>query len=70
MDPIFADLLKALAGLGPGGIVAGICFYLYRDERAERRELQSANTKLLEQTIESRQVLAAALEKIAAKVGA
>lgn len=65
-----ADFFKALIGLGPGGIVAALCFYLYRDERTERRELQSANTKLLEQTIESRQILAAALEKIAAKVGA
>lgn len=64
------DLLKAMIGLGPGGIVAAVCFYLYRDERAERREAQAANTKLLEQTIESRQVLATALEKIASKVGA
>jgi myo-inositol catabolism protein IolC len=63
-------LQNALLGLGPGGIVAAFCFYLYRDEKAERRELQNAFTKLLEATVASRHDLAAALEKIADKVGA
>lgn len=50
--------------------MAALCFYLYRQERAERQELQAANMKLLADTVESRHVLASALEKIAAKVGA
>ncbi len=64
------DLLKALIGLGPGGIMAGLCFYLYRDEKTERRTLQDAYTKLLERTIDSNHALATVLEKIADKVGA
>lgn len=66
----FADVGKAMIGLGPGGVVAGLMYYLYRDEKADRKEAQAQNVKLLEGTIVSRHELASVLEKIAAKVGA
>ncbi len=70
MDPLIADLGKALVGMGPGGMLAAWAVYLWRGERDERREVQAQNVKLIEDTIDSRHQLAAVLEKIAAKVGA
>ena len=64
------DLMKALIGLGPGGIMAGLMFWLWRDERTERRDLQRDNTQLLRDKIVSDNSLAASLEKLADKVGA
>ena len=70
MDAVASDLLKTLLGLGPGGVIAGFMFYQWREERAERRSLQDANTQLLRDKITSDNVLASAIEKIADKVGA
>jgi hypothetical protein len=66
----YGDLLKALVGVGPGGIVAGVMFLLWRDERIERRDLQGQVTQLLKDTISSRLELANSLEKISSKIGA
>jgi hypothetical protein len=68
MDPTISDLTKTLIGLGPGGLMAGLMFYLYRDEKAERRDLQQSSVQLLRDKITSDNALAAALDKIADRV--
>ncbi len=70
MEAIFGDLLKSMLALGTGGIIAAIMTFMWKSERDERREVQSQNVKLLEDTISSRMELANALAKIAVKIGA
>lgn len=64
------EALKILVGMGPGGLIAAFMFYQWREERAERRELQRENTVMLRDKIQSDNALAQAVEKIADKVGA
>lgn len=66
----FADLGKALIGMGPGGVLALWMGWMWKLERDERIALQAANTKMLEDTVSSRHELASALERIADKVKA
>ena len=40
MDTILPDIGKALIGLGPGGIVGAIFWWMWKGADAERRELQ------------------------------
>lgn len=61
---------KALLGLGSAGPFLAFLLYLWRDERAERRETSKENTQLLRDKITSDNALASALNKIADKVGA
>lgn len=65
-----SDLTKALLGLGPGGVISGVFFYLWKQERDERQRLQQQNVDLLKETANSRNALAGVLERIAIKVGA
>lgn len=64
------EALKILIGMGPGGIIAAFMFYQWREERSERRELQRENSTMLREKIQSDNILAVAVEKIADKVGA
>ncbi len=68
MDPVLTQLVTALVGLGPGGLIAAFMTYQWREERAERRELQEKNMNLLQQTITSRVELASALERLTDKI--
>lgn len=43
MDGLTADLMKSLVGLGPGGILAGVWFYLWRSRGVE---LDAARAKI------------------------
>lgn len=70
MEAVLGDLFKTLLSLGPGGLIAALTYYNWREERDERRKLQDQNTKLLEAKIESDNALANALEKLAEKVTA
>ena len=66
----FDLVMKALLGLGPAGVVAGLLLFFWKRTDDERRELQAAYLKLLEGTIASRVELANGLKIIATKIGA
>lgn len=68
MESVAAELLKGLLATGPGGLVAAFAFYNWREERAERRELQSQNVQLLRDKITSDNAMAVALDKLAERV--
>lgn len=69
-DALLNQFLTTLIGLGPGGVIAAMTYFNWREERAERRALQDQVTKLIEAKIESDNALANALEKLAEKVTA
>lgn len=62
------DLAKTLLGLGPGGVIAGFIFYMWKDERAERRELQGKVMGLLVDSTEAEKNMTRALEALAGKI--
>ncbi len=70
MDAVFGDLLKALLGLGAGGVVAAVMTFMWKRADDERKDLQDKFVKLLEETTASRLELANSLAIISAKVGA
>lgn len=55
MDGVTADMMNALIGLGPGGIAAGIWFYLWRSRGAEL-ETSRAETAVARQKVDDLQV--------------
>lgn len=59
MDLLLPDLMKAMLGLGPGGIVAGFMFYLWR-QRGE--EITKADAKIEELQNKIQAMLQAQLE--------
>lgn len=76
---IDAELLKALAPLGVGGILAAVIFWFYHrafmNERAGREirsrallETLTANSKAMEQVAQAVQSLSAAVQGFEAKV--
>lgn len=62
------DLVKSLIAMGPGGIVAGFMFFLWRDERAERREISAKLLQVLGDTIEAENTMTNALTALANKI--
>lgn len=68
MDGVASDLLNTLIGLGPGGVVAGFLFYLWKDERTERRELQARVMGLLVDSTEAERDMTKALEALSGKI--
>lgn len=68
MDGVASDLLKTLIGLGPGGAIAGFLFYLWKDERTERRELQGRVMGLLVESTEDEKDMTKALEALSGKI--
>lgn len=62
------DLAKTLLGLGPGGVIAAFMFYMWKDERAERRELQGKVMGLLVDSTEAEKDMTKALEALAGKI--
>lgn len=60
--------MKSLVALGPGGVVAAVMFFLWRDERSERRDLAKDNVQLLRDKITSDNTMAIALDKIADRI--
>lgn len=68
MDGVAGDLLKTLIGLGPGGAIAGLLFYLWKDERTERRELQGRVMGLLVESTEAEKDMTKALEALSGKI--
>jgi hypothetical protein len=67
---LLSQFLTTLIGLGPGGVIAAMSYFSWREERAERRALQEQVSKLIELKIQSDNALATALEKLAEKVTA
>lgn len=67
-DGIASDLLRTLLGLGPGGVVAGFLFYLWKDERSERRDLQAKVMGLLVESTEAEKDMTKALESLSGKI--
>ena len=68
MDSVAGDLLKTLIGLGPGGAIAGFLFYLWRDERSERRELQGKVMGLLVESTSAEKDMTKALEALSGRI--
>ena len=62
------DLAKTLLGLGPGGVIAAFMFYMWKDERAERRELQGKVMGLLVDSTEAEKDMTKALEALTGKI--
>lgn len=62
------DIMKALIGLGPGGIVAATFAFLWKQERDERRDLATQNTQLLRDTLTSQHALADSIDKLSDRV--
>lgn len=62
------ELLKALLALGPGGVVAGVMFYLWRDERAERRETSVKLMQVLGDSIEAENGMTNALNALSSRI--
>lgn len=68
MDGVASDLIKTLIGLGPGGAVAGFLFYFWREERAERRELQAKVMSFIAESTEAEKDMTKALEALSGKI--
>lgn len=62
------DLLKTLVGLGPGGVIAAFMFYMWKDERAERRELQTRVLSMVVDSTEAERDMTRALEAMSMKI--
>ena len=68
MDSVVSDLTKTLIGLGPGGVIATFMFYMWKDERAERRELQTKVMNMVVDSTEAEKDMTKALEALAGKI--
>lgn len=62
------DILKSLIALGPGGIVAGLMFYLWKEERSERRELAARALQIATDAIEAEKDMTAALAALGSRL--
>ena len=62
------EMLKALLALGPGGLVAGLMFFLWKEERAERREHAAAIRQIAKEAIEAENDMTTALNTLSAKI--
>ena len=62
------DMLKALLALGPGGIVAGLMFFLWKTERDERREHATAIRQIAKEAIEAENDMTNALNALSTKI--
>lgn len=66
MDGITADMMKAMLGLGPGGIAAGIWFFLWRSRGAElvdsRAETAAARQKVDDLQVKIQNILQSQIE--------
>ena len=62
------EVVKALVAMGPGGIVAGVMFFLWRDERTERRELTLKLLEVQAEAIEAENSMTKAIAALAAKL--
>lgn len=58
------EITKLIISMGPGGVLAAIMFYLFRDERIERRSLQSERNQEIREGIRADMVLADALKEL------
>lgn len=64
MDEVF----KSLLALGPGGVVAGLMFYLWKEERAERRELSVKVIQITTDAIEAERDMTNGFMALASKL--
>ncbi len=62
------EILKGLLALGPGGLIAAICFWFYVQERTERRELGAKLMQLIADGIEAEKDMTAALGTLSSKL--
>lgn len=62
------DLLKALIGLGPPGIIGGLMFWMWWQERLERRDLMTKVIGLVTEAVSAEKDMTAALQVLASKV--
>ena len=64
------EIFKALVALGPGGVIAAIMAYLWREERVERRELGGKVMQITADAIEAEKDMTAAMQALSVKLKA